>query len=97
MAAQAFTLSAFLAGMAGVLLTPMLSMSFDRGSMLGLKGFAAAILGGVGHPVAGVVGGLALGILEQFACWGSSVYKDTLALAAVLVLLLIRPRGLLVR
>lgn len=96
-AAQAFTLSAFLAGLAGVLLTPMLSMSFDRGAMLGLKGFAAAILGGVGHPVAGVAGGLTLGILEQFACWGSSVYKDTLALAAVLALLLIRPRGLLVR
>ncbi|MFA5204334.1 MAG: branched-chain amino acid ABC transporter permease [Lentisphaeria bacterium] len=96
-AAQAFAISAFLAGGAGVLLTPMLSMSFDGGTMLGLKGFAAAVLGGVGHPAAGVAGGLALGILEQHACWWSSVYKDTLALAAVLALLLIRPKGLLVR
>jgi branched-chain amino acid transport system permease protein len=94
MSAYSFALSAALAGVGGVLLTPVVSMSFDRGTMLGLKGFAAAILGGLGHPVAGVICGLLLGILEQFSTWFSSVYKETLAFAVVVVVLLARPKGL---
>lgn len=94
MSAAAFALSAALAGIGGVLLTPMLSMSFDRGTMLGLKGFSAAILGGLGQPVGGVVSGLLLGVLEQYSAWVSSVYKETLALTFVVLVLLFRPRGL---
>ncbi len=94
MSAYSFGLSAALAGVGGVLLTPVVSMSFDRGTMLGLKGFAAAILGGLGHPVAGVLCGLLLGILEQFSTWFSSVYKETLAFAVVVIVLLARPKGL---
>jgi branched-chain amino acid transport system permease protein len=97
MSALAFGLSAMLAGLGGVLLTPMLSMSFDRGTMLGLKGFSAAILGGLGHPVGGVLSGLFLGVLEQFSVWYSSVYKETLALSIVVLVLLFRPRGLFTR
>ncbi len=97
MSALAFGLSAGLAGIAGVLLTPMLSMSYDRGTWLGLKGFAASILGGLGNPIGGVVGGLLLGVLEQYSCWFSSVYKETLAFALVVIVLLVRPRGLLTR
>ena len=63
--------------------------------MLGLKGFAAVILGGLGNPVGGVVGGLLLGVLEKFSCSFSSVYEDTLALGVVVLILLVRPRGLL--
>jgi branched-chain amino acid transport system permease protein len=94
MSALAFGLSALLAGLGGVLLTPLLSMSFDRGTMLGLKGFAAAILGGLGHPAAGVISGLLLGMFEQFSVWYSSVYKETLALSIVVLVLLFRPQGL---
>jgi branched-chain amino acid transport system permease protein len=92
-----FVLSAMLGGIAGILLTPMLSMSFNSGTMLGLKGFSAAIIGGLGNPVGGVIGGVLLGLLEQYGCWVSSIYKETLALAMVLVILLVRPRGLLTR
>ena len=92
-----FALSALLGGIGGILVTPLLSMSFDNGTMLGLKGFAAAILGGIGNPVGGVVGGLLMGVLEQYATWFSSVYKDTLALAVVVIILLLRPRGLLTK
>ncbi|MCX6905400.1 MAG: branched-chain amino acid ABC transporter permease, partial [Verrucomicrobia bacterium] len=93
MSALAFGLSAMLAGVAGVLLTPMLSMQFDQGTMLGLKGFSAAILGGLGNPVGGVVSGLLLGVVEQWSAWVSSVYKETLALAMVVAVLLLRPGG----
>jgi branched-chain amino acid transport system permease protein len=97
MSSLAFGLSAVLAGVGGVLLTPLLSMSFDRGTLLGLKGFSAAILGGLGHPVGGVISGLLLGILEQFSVWYSSAYKETLALGIVVMVLLIRPKGLFLR
>lgn len=94
MSSMAFGLSAMMAGLAGILLTPMISMSFDRGAMLGLKGFASAIMGGLGSPFGGVASGLILGVLEQFAAWYSSAYKETLSLAMVLVVLLFRPKGL---
>ena len=77
MSTLAFALSALLGGIGGVMVTPVLSMGFDRGTMLGLKGFAAAILGGMGNPVGGVIGGLLLGVLEQVSAWFNSLYKDT--------------------
>jgi len=95
--ARSFTLGAALAGAAGVVITPMLSMLFDSGTMLGLKGFSAAILGGLGNPVGCVVGGLIIGVLEQFITYFSSGYKDILALAIVVILLLIRPKGIVSR
>jgi len=97
MSTLAFGVSALLGGIGGILVTPALSMSYDGGTMLGLKGFAAAILGGIGNPVGGVLGGLLIGVLEQVSCWYSSLYKDTLALAIVVVILLVRPKGLLRR
>lgn len=97
MSTLAFGLSALLGGIGGIMVTPMLSMSYNSGTMLGLKGFAAAIIGGIGNPVGGVIGGLLMGVLEQYSCWFSSVYKDVLALAIVVIILLVRPRGLLRR
>ena len=79
------------------MITPLLSMQFDGGTMIGLKGFSAAILGGLGNPVGCVVGGLLIGVIEQAACLEFSGYKDIVALVIVVVLLLVRPRGLLSR
>ncbi len=93
----AFALSAALAGVGGVMITPILSMQFDGGMLHGLKGFSAAIVGGLGNPVGCVVGGLLVGVIEQFICYFSSGYKDILALLIVVVILLLRPRGLLSR
>jgi branched-chain amino acid transport system permease protein len=95
--AMSFALSAALAAVGGVMITPILSMQFDGGTMIGIKGFSAAILGGLGNPLGCVIGGLIIGVLEQFICYFSSGYKDILALAIVVVLLLIRPRGILSR
>lgn len=73
-AAASFTLSAALAGVGGVMITPMLSMQFDGGTLVGLKGFSAAILGGLGNPAGCVVGGLLIGVVEQVICY---FYPDT--------------------
>lgn len=90
-----FGMSALLGGICGLLVTPVLTMNFAQGTMLGLKGFCAAILGGMGSPLGSVVGGLSIGLLEQFSCWFSSVYRDTLALGIVVLMLLLRPQGIL--
>jgi branched-chain amino acid transport system permease protein len=97
----AFALSAAIGGLAGVVITPITLMTYDRGSMLALKGFAVAILGGLGNPAGAVVGGLLVGILESVAAGlpfrASSSYKDAVALVALLAVLFARPGGLLGR
>lgn len=90
-----FGMSALLGGICGILVTPVLSMNFAQGTMLGLKGFCAAILGGMGNPLGSVIGGLSIGLLEQLSCWFSSVYRDTLALTIVVIMLILRPQGIL--
>lgn len=93
--ALAFALSGALGAMAGILITPITSMSYDGGLMLGLKGFAAAILGGYGSTVGAVVGGLLLGVLEAFgAGFISSSYKDAIAFLILLAILFVKPAGL---
>lgn len=96
-AAKSFAIGAALAGVGGVLITSMYSMQFDGGTMIGLKGFSAAILGGLGSPTGCVLGGLMMGLLEQGIKLKSPEYADILALAVVIVMLLIRPKGLVAR
>lgn len=93
--ALSFALSGALGAMAGILITPITSMSYDAGLMLGLKGFAAGILGGYGSTVGAVVGGILLGVLESFgAGLISSAYKDAIAFLILLAILFVRPAGL---
>jgi branched-chain amino acid transport system permease protein len=64
--------------------------------MLGLKGFSAAILGGMGSAPGAVVGGLLLGVVEAMgAGFLSSAYKDAIAFVLILVVLVAAPSGLL--
>jgi branched-chain amino acid transport system permease protein len=93
--ALAFALSGALGALAGILVTPITSMSYDGGLMLGLKGFSAAILGGYGSAVGAVAGGLLLGLLESLgAGLISSAYKDAIAFLLLLGILFARPAGL---
>ena len=93
--ALAFAMAGSLGALAGVLITPLTSMSYSGGLMLGLKGFSAAILGGYGSAVGAVFGGYALGILESFAAgFVSSAYKDAFAFLILLAVLFVRPAGL---
>jgi branched-chain amino acid transport system permease protein len=98
MALLAFTISGLLGALAGALVAPLVLASYDMGIMLGLKGFIAAIFGGLTNPFGAVVAGLTLGILEAFgAGYIHSGYKDALALVVLLVVLLLRPEGLFSR
>ena len=90
-----FALSAALGALAGILIAPISFTSWDVGVMLGLKGFAAAILGGLGSGVGAVVGGLALGLIESLgAGYLSSAYKDVFAFLIILAALVFLPDGL---
>jgi branched-chain amino acid transport system permease protein len=91
-----FALSAALGALAGILIAPITFTSWDVGVMLGLKGFAAAILGGMGSGPGAVLGGLTLGLLESLgAGYVSSAYKDAIAFVIMLVVLVLMPGGLL--
>jgi branched-chain amino acid transport system permease protein len=90
-----FGLSAALGAIAGILIAPIAFTSYDAGVMLGLKGFAAAILGGMGSGVGAVVGGIVLGIAETMSAgYVSSAYKDAIALVITLAVLFFMPSGL---
>jgi branched-chain amino acid transport system permease protein len=90
-----FAISASLGSLAGIIVAPLTMTSYDVGIMLGLKGFCAAIIGGLTAGLGTVVGGLLLGILESLgAGLISSGYKDAIAFVILLLILVIRPQGL---
>ncbi|MBI5439699.1 MAG: branched-chain amino acid ABC transporter permease [Deltaproteobacteria bacterium] len=95
MVTLSFALSALVGSLGGVILAPLTLTSYDAGVLLGLKGFAACILGGLGNPFGAVAGGMLLGTLEALgAGLVSSGYKDALAFIILLALLFVRPSGL---
>jgi len=92
-----FALAAMLGALAGVAVTPLTSTRFDIGAGIAVKGFAAAILGGLGNPIAAVAGGLLLGLIEQAVIPFSSTLKDVVAIVVLLSVLFVRPQGLFIR
>lgn len=90
-----FGLSAALGALAGILTAPITLTKYDIGIMLGLKGFAAAILGGLGSSYGAVAGGLLLGVIEAMSAgYISSAYKDAVAFIIILGVLFFVPSGL---
>jgi branched-chain amino acid transport system permease protein len=90
-----FAISAAIGAIAGILITPITLTSYDVGTLLALKGFAAAMLGGIGSALGAVVGGLVLGMLEAFSAgYLSSKYKDAMAFLVILIVLFAMPQGL---
>ena len=95
MVTLSFAFSALVGALGGVILAPITLTAYDVGILLGVKGFAACILGGLGNPFGAVVGGILLGILESLgAGLISSGYKDAVAFVIMLALLFWRPSGL---
>lgn len=92
-----FVIGSILAGFAGVMMGIYDGIAkYNMGFVPGIKGFTAAILGGFGQPRGAVLGGLVLGVAETFAAgYISSTYKDVLAFAVLVLVILIRPRGLI--
>jgi branched-chain amino acid transport system permease protein len=90
-----FMISAAMGAVAGIIVAPLTMTAYDVGVMLGLKGFCAAIIGGMSSGLSTVIGGLILGILESLgAGLISSGYKDAIAFIILLLILFIRPQGL---
>lgn len=98
-----FALGAALAGAAGVLVFGLQGTNFDTnvGVQYGLKAFVAAVLGGIGNIPGAVLGGLIMGLAETLVvAYGPSVgipntYRDAVAFLLLIVILLVRPAGLL--
>ena len=93
-----FTLSAAVGAAAGMAIAPITFTSYNMGAMLGLKGFCAAVLGGMGNGIGAVAGGFIIGIVERlaigFAPAGYSGYKDAVAFLILLIILFVKPTGL---
>lgn len=91
----AFALSAALSALAGIVFSPITFATYDMGLMLGLKGFVAAVIGGLYSTPGAVFGGLTLGIIESLgAGFVSSGYKDGIAFVILLLVLFLKPEGL---
>jgi branched-chain amino acid transport system permease protein len=91
--AMAFAIGAGLAALAGGLAGPLLYVAPTMGGSLGIKGFAAAILGGFGNMPGAIVGGLAIGILDSFSAGHFQGYSDLVTFLVFTVAIMIRPTG----
>jgi branched-chain amino acid transport system permease protein len=90
-----FAISTSLAAAAGILFASLTFAVFDMGLWMGIKGFAAAMLGGLGSLPGAVVGGILLGLIEQLSSgYISSLYRDAISLGVLVLVLLFRPQGI---
>jgi branched-chain amino acid transport system permease protein len=93
-----FVAGGLMGGLAGVLVAPLINIHYEMGLLLTLKGFAAAILGGLTSPLGAVFGGVILGLVESLAIVAvSSGYKDVIAMAILILIMIVMPQGLLGR
>ena len=86
----AFVLAGIIGAISGVLVAPLTTIYYDTGFLIGLKGFVAAIIGGLIAYPAAVAAALAIGIVESVSSFWASAYKEVIIFAAVLPVLLIR-------
>jgi branched-chain amino acid transport system permease protein len=93
-----FLINALLAAVAALLVTPIYLAKFDMGDTIGLKAFYAAIIGGFNQTRGALLGGVLVGVLENLmGGYVSPAYKEGVALMLFLVVILLRPEGLLGR
>jgi branched-chain amino acid transport system permease protein len=89
-----YAMGGLLGALAGMLVVPLVPISYYMGLVFTLKGFCAAMIGGLTNPMGAIVGGLALGLLESLAIvFIASAYKDVVALSALLVIMTLAPHG----
>lgn len=91
-----FMLSSAFGAVAGILITPITMMEYSGGMRMALKGFSAALFGGMGSIAGAVLGGFIIGVLESFsAMFLSSGYKDLITFIVIINILLFKPTGLM--
>jgi branched-chain amino acid transport system permease protein len=95
MVTLSFAVAAALGALGGCLVSPLTQTHYAIGTSLAIKGFTAAVLGGLGDSAAAVAAGLLLAALETFSVSVlPSAYQDVVAIAILLVVLFLRPSGL---
>jgi branched-chain amino acid transport system permease protein len=93
--AFSFALAALFGAGAGVLVAPVVQASATMGTLLGLKGFAVAIIGGITSAPGVVIAGLGFGIVEKFVeGYISTAAREIVGFGSMIVVLLIFPQGL---
>jgi branched-chain amino acid transport system permease protein len=93
-----FIAGGLMGGLAGVLVAPLINIHYEMGLLLTLKGFAAAILGGLTSPLGAIFGGVTLGLVESLTIVAvSSGYKDVIAMTILILIMILMPQGLLGR
>ncbi|TAL65562.1 MAG: branched-chain amino acid ABC transporter permease [Burkholderiaceae bacterium] len=83
-----FALAAFIGALAGLLIAPTATMAYDSGFLIGLKGFVAAIFGGLASYPGATLGALFVGLLESFGSFWASAFKEVVVFTAILPVLL---------
>jgi branched-chain amino acid transport system permease protein len=85
-----FAMAAFIGALSGLLIGPSVTVFYDSGFLIGLKGFVGAIFAGLASYPAAVVGSVFLGWLESFGSFWASAYKEVIVFTAILPVLLWR-------
>ncbi len=85
-----FTLAAFIGAVSGILISPITTIYYDTGFLIGLKGFVGAILGGMGSYPLAALGAVSLGIFESFASFWASAYKEVIVFTIIIPVLVWR-------
>lgn len=90
-----WAIAAGVVGIAGAAIAPLTGAHFFMGVITGLKGFAAAVVGGFGNPWGALVGGLALGVIETFGVFVvESQWRDMITMMVLIGFLVLKPNGL---
>jgi branched-chain amino acid transport system permease protein len=92
--ALAFAIGSGIAAVAGALVGPLLYVSPGMGASIGIKGFAAAILGGFGNIPGAILGGLIIGLLEAFSSRQLSAYSDLVTFVVFALAMMVRQTGI---
>jgi len=86
----AYLLGSLMAGVSGILIAPVNTIFYDSGFLIGLKAFVGAIVGGMTSYPGAAIGALGVGILESFASFQSSAFKDVIVFSLLIPVLLWR-------
>ena len=90
-----FAAAGLMAGIAGILIAPLTFANAYMGTGFGIQGFVAIMLGGIGNPLGAIVGAFLLSLSEAFAAnWIGGGASDWFPFVILLLVLLIRPRGI---
>ena len=85
-----FALSALIGAISGLLIAPLTTIYYDTGFLIGLKGFVAAIFGGLASYPAALIGSLLVGQLEAFSSFWASAFKEVIVFSLIIPVLLWR-------